>query len=277
MTDVKWLFEADPIDVDETQRMRAAVEELGLESREIKMIQFFSGLGDIYPDNEDTCVFFFGSLQMARKILREKKWQPGAFLTLENYRCETYYPNMGGFLFNTPHTLLPLDRMLAARKDLEEQYGDGNGCLFIRPDSGFKTFTGQVFEMDTMQAEFDKLRSFYEFPTSTLVLVSSPKNIRHEYRMFVVDDQVVTGSAYRKNRRLAISSNVPDEVYAFTRAVLAETTFRPDPAWVIDICEDDNGKLWVLEIGSISCCGIYGADAMTIVKAITELLRKECT
>lgn len=273
MIDVKWLFEADPIDVEETQRMRSAVEELGLESREIKTIQLFSGLGNLYPDTEESCVFFFGSLQMARKILREKKWKPGAFLTLENYRCEAYYPHMESFLFNTPYTLLPLNRMLATREKLEEQYG-GHGCLFVRPDSGFKTFTGQIFELGTIQAEFDKLRGFYEFPTSALVLVSSPKNIKNEYRMFVVDDKVVAGSTYRKNRKSAVSPDVPDEVYTFTRTVLAETTFRPDPAWVIDICEDNDGKLWVLEIGSISCCGIYGADARPIVKALTELLQK---
>lgn len=273
MIDVKWLFEADPIDIDETQRMRAAVEELGLESKDIKTIQLFSGLGQLYPDNEDTCVFFFGSLQMARKILREKKWKPGAFLTLDNYRCQAYYPDMERFLFNTPNTMLPLNRMLATREQLEKQYG-GHGCIFVRPDSGFKTFTGSVFEIDTIQAEFDKLRGFYEFPTSAMVLVSSPKNIQHEYRLFVVDDQVVAGSTYRKNRKSSISAYVPDEVYAFARHVLDETTYRPDPAWVLDICEDNDGKLWVLEIGSISCCGIYGADARPIVKALTELLQR---
>jgi len=272
MTDVKWLFETDPIDIDETERMRAAVEELGLESKGIKIIHLFSGLGDFYPDN--TCVFFYGSLQMARRILREKKWNPGAFLTLENYRCEIYYPHMENFLFNTPYKILPLDRVIASKKELEEQYGGGHGCLFIRPDSGFKTFTGKVFSTDTLESEFDQLMGFYGFLKSTLALVSSPKNIKREYRMFVVDDKVVAGSTYRRNRRSSISPDVPYEVYTFTRTVLAETTFRPDPAWVIDICEDEDGKLWVLEIGSISCCGIYGADAMAIVKALTELLQK---
>ena len=276
MTDANWLFEADPIDIDETQRMRAAVEELGLVSKDIKTIQLFSGLGNIYPDNEDTCVFFFGSLQMARKILREKKWRPGAFLTLHNYRCEAYYPNMEQFLFNTPYTLLPLSRMMATLGELEELYGC-EGCLFVRPDSGFKTFTGQVFEVGIIQAEFDKLRGFYDFPMSTMVLVSSPKNIRHEYRMFVVDDEVVAGSTYKKDRRSVVSPDVPDEVYDFTRKVLAETKFRPDPAWVIDVCEDGDGQLWVLEIGSISCCGIYGADAMAIARAVSELLKRGVT
>lgn len=273
MIDVKWLFEADPVDIDETQRMRAAVDELGLESKEIKTIQLFSGLGDLYPNNEDACVFFFGSLQMARKILREKKWKPGAFLTLDNYRCQAYYPDMERFLFNTPYTILPLDRLLAVGNELERQYG-GHGCLFIRPDSGFKTFTGQVFELDAIEADFHKLMGFYDLSMPTLVLVSSPKNIEHEYRLFVVDDQVVAGTTYRKNRRLEVSPDVPDEVYAFARRVLSETTYRPDPAWVMDICEDCDDQLWVLEIGSISCCGIYGADARAIVKAMTGLLQR---
>jgi hypothetical protein len=272
MKEVSWLFEADPLDVDETQRMRAAVSDLGLKHKEINRIQLFSGLGDPYPDTEDSCVFFFGSLQIARKILRDKKWNPGVFLTLENYLCQAYYPHMEPFLFNTPYSLLPLDEMLATRHALDRQFG-GHGCIFVRPDSGFKTFTGEVFEVETIQADFHGLQDFSYLPGSTLVLVSSPKNIKREYRMFVVDDRVVAGSAYRRNRKLAMDPKVPEEVYAFTRTVLAETTYRPDPAWVIDICEDDGGKLWVLEIGSISCCGIYSANAKSIVKALTELLR----
>ena len=273
MSDVKWLFEADPIDIEETERMRAAVRELGLECKDIKTIQLFSGLGDLYPDNEDTCVFFFGSLQMARKIVREKKWRPGAFLTLENYRCEVYYPHMERFLFNTPYTLLPLDQALATKEELEAKYG-GHGCLFIRPDSGFKTFTGQVFEMKTMQEEFEKLMSFYDFPASTKVLVSSPKDIKNEYRIFVVDGAIVAASRYRKNRKLDVSRTVPGDVHELVYEVMEEFTFRPDPAWVIDVCEDSDGKLWILEIGSISCCGIYGAKAKAIVEGITNLLRK---
>jgi hypothetical protein len=268
---VRWLFEENPVDPEETGKMRDAAKTLGLETANYRLIQLFSGLGDPFPDTPDTTVFFFGSLQMARKIKREKKWRPGAWLTLDNYLCSNYCLPFGPFMFNMPFSLMRFENLISKRYELDEKYG-GHGCLFIRPDSGFKPFTGTVFDVNDLQAKFNLMDSFQDVHGDTIVMVSSPKTITAEWRLFIVGEKIVAGSRYRLSGRFSTSPDVPSEIIEFGTQVLAKTTYRPDPGWTMDICTDADGKPWLLEIGSLSCSGIYDADAMAVVLAVTGIL-----
>lgn len=103
LQDVKWVFEDFPVDEEETSRLKDAVSRLGMNYKVIDTIDYFKGVPNVYPDSDKECVVFYGSLQIGRKILREKKWFPGVWLNLENYKCSTYYPEFYKYLFNTPY------------------------------------------------------------------------------------------------------------------------------------------------------------------------------
>ena len=48
----------------------------------------------------------------------------------------------------------------------------------------------------------------------------------------------------------------------------------PHPVWVLDIAQAD-GKLGVVELGSVNCAGWYAADKRAIVRAINEAATEE--
>ena len=52
--------------------------------------------------------------------------------------------------------------------------------------------------------------------------------------------------------------------------MLAEVRWRPDPIFMLDICESA-GRLWLVELNSFSCSWIYQPDLANVVTEASEL------
>lgn len=272
MTDVKvhWLFDDTYITDREAMRLREAIHRQGMEAREIRRIDLISGVRDPYPP--DACVVFHGPVQATMSILRTRKWRPGAWLTEHNYRCSTYYPHFERFLLNVPYELCSLGTLTLSRnKEILCRYAVWNR-VFLRPDSGLKPFTGTV--VDLVDPDMSLASICYSRDKDEMVLVSRPKRIMSEWRIFIVEEEIITGTRYLTDGETDMSPDVPEEVYSFVREILAATTFRPDPAFSMDVCSDPDGRLRLLEINGLSGAGIYEANADKIVQAASRLASK---
>jgi hypothetical protein len=53
-------------------------------------------------------------------------------------------------------------------------------------------------------------------------------------------------------------------------AVLDEVRWRPDPIFMLDVCECE-GRLWLLELNGFSCSWLYRCDLPAVVAAASEL------
>jgi hypothetical protein len=56
--------------------------------------------------------------------------------------------------------------------------------------------------------------------------------------------------------------------------MLAAVSWRPDPVLVMDLCESD-GKIYLLELNSFSCSGLYACDLDAVVEAASKIARSE--
>jgi hypothetical protein len=108
-----------------------------------------------------------------------------------------------------------------------------------------------------------------------MVMVSFPWNIRREWRL-IVSDRVITGSRYQIGKQLEPTDDVipPQEVLDYGQHILDTVDFKPDPIWILDICETING-LNVLEVGSFSCAGYYNSDISAIVEEASKIAWKD--
>ena len=107
----------------------------------------------------------------------------------------------------------------------------------------------------------------WDLNEDTEILVAPASRIDYEWRMFVVDNEVVSGSQYRKNHVLKKSSDVPEEVYDYVRECIE--IWQPAPFFVMDICQV-NKDLNILEIGDFHSAGWYESDKKAIIKAVSE-------
>jgi hypothetical protein len=139
--------------------------------------------------------------------------------------------------------------------------------IFIRPDGGSKSFTGQLFHKETFIKDLDNLRR----PPEEIVVVSGPKDIDEEYRLVVGNGKYITGGQYKSKGKLqkAPESSVPQE--AIDIAIVAANLYKPDPVYVIDIGMTYQGAK-IVEINSFSCSGLYWCNLEKIVEQVSEIV-----
>ena len=68
--------------------------------------------------NDDDCVIFYGSLNLARDLRKKSKWVPGVWGDLNKLKCTTYYNYLGEFLLNSDYIMLPYGELLRRKEFL---------------------------------------------------------------------------------------------------------------------------------------------------------------
>ena len=216
----------------------------------------------------DRCVVAVGDIGLVSRIESEQRWVPGAFATIDNFYCSSYFCRYGEFLLNADYLMLPFGEMRRCKDFLFQSVGR-DGRIFVRPDSPLKLFTGQVVAADSYEKDLEYL-GFYEFPESSLVVVSAPQSIDFEWRFVVAEKAVVAGSQYRAHGKLDIRPDFDVDAKQFAERVAA-TGDEPDPVWVVDVCKTSSGDYRLLEIGGFSFCDLYLTDKSAVVDAVSRV------
>lgn len=250
-------------------------------------------------DNKDTCVvaqyglltlnfeksidetqkiFAYGSLGFGAAIKRQyghlKNFH--IYCNLQEFKCSYYYPLFNKYLLQQNALFIPYGQLIY-KKDLLLKYFGNSDAVFIRPNSGFKDFTGKVIYAESWEKDIEEL-GFYNVYPETFCVVAEPQNILKEWRLIVQpnlfdslspsNQTILTGCQYKENNKLIDKAELPSNIKRFAIEVLKDVKFSPDPFWVLDIAETKDG-LSVIEVNSMSCSGYYTCDLNKIAEAIS--------
>lgn len=225
------------------------------------VVQLRPFVHEIEPDVEiDGPVFVCGSTGL-RHVARRKGWQPGYFDDNLDYRL--LLRHYGARMLNEDARVMPL-RDAAVTEDV----------AFVRPVGDDKQFSGQVMA----KAEFAEWRSrvvalegestYTTLGADDLVVIARAKPVFAEYRFYVVDGRVVTGSLYKRGDRVHYDSHVDGRVTDFAQS--CADAWCPNRAFCLDVADTPDG-LKVLEINAINSSGFYACDMGRFVNAINNL------
>ena len=287
----KWLFEKDVFE-DNTDKLIEIVKSKGMDAKVVQYIPFDTDLVERCSKifDKDDCVIFYGSLNFGKK-LKKLPWVPGVYLDKKAFECTSYYPALSDLLMHhEDYTMLPYGDLINKKEWLFENFGK-SGEIFMRPNSGTKEFTGMVCSYGKFE-ECVELAGFYDVEDDLLVLVSSVKPLKSEWRFVIVDREVVSGSLYRDwgspekiepgittRDYVLMNSHSRHELCEDTRAwelaKICARRYNPDRAWTIDIASVEGGTYHVLEIGCFSCAGMYGNDLEKVVDAVSKAAKDE--
>lgn len=290
----QWFLETDIFNEgDNHEKLKQEIEAVGDIYTEFKYVPFGGGIDfinnsqDIYP----TSFIMYGSLQSAKYFQIEG--YADVWMNLLQFKCSYYYPRFGKYLFQSPYVFMPYGDILRNWDELCRMFDCQYGGLFIRPDSGFKLFTGTVIEPNVMTYEdsFYKLGFDPNVLPETMCVVAKPKRLTAEYRFIIGampetnEPYVVTGCKYKDCyiEGPVYDSPIPalnkqydpfrEEILSFVRKVISEVDYQPNPFWVLDVAEEDNCEFSVLEVGSFSCSGFYGCEIDKIVRSVSSYLK----
>jgi hypothetical protein len=230
---------------------------------EVKVVPF---VGELKPDvNPEGNVICFGSYSM-RHSAKSKGWYPGVF-DLGDLSAKIYENSWA------EHTLNE-DTFFCQFKDVGKTASRLRwGEFFMRPVSDSKVFAGDVFTGEEYndwrtrvvvleQDDGTSLRG------NTMVMISKPKKIYSEYRLFVIGGKVITASQYKLGHKVIYDARVDQDILDFGQMLVDQEDFAP--AYSLDLCRTQDG-IKIVEVNTINSSGFYNANVGKIVDAFQTI------
>lgn len=196
----------------------------------------------------------FGSYALANQLVKEG-YTPGGYIN-ENFNIKVQMDNWGlnNFLNGT-----------AIFGTLENMTAPDWKRIFIRPVHDTKQMLATVIEKENFDYSLELFR--YGKEQGFEIMISEFKEIKAEFRLFIVHGKVVAHSLYKLNGSVCIAPTVPDEI--IIKAEELSTIWTPADAFVMDFAETEDG-FKVLEVNNINCAGFYACDIPSIVEAFIK-------
>jgi hypothetical protein len=144
---------------------------------------------------------------------------------------------------------------------------------FIRPNADLKQFTGHCINAgecaswlkDAMECQSS---GTYKLDPNDIVILSRPKDIKMEWRWFIVGRKVISGAMYRNPQKQLV--RIPETCPAtIAEAQEFANLWLPDPCCVMDLAYVDD-QVRVIEFNCINSSGFYGHDIKKIFTALYE-------
>jgi hypothetical protein len=262
-----WLIEAGVYGA-EAEPLLAEIRRQGMAADLVPYPALKKGselLVDGRPLESTACAIGYGTYPFARQIQLHHRWIPGAWFTPENLDCAAYYAYFGKYLLNQNYTIMPGVEAIRQRDWLFATFGRDD-TVFARPTGCHKLFVGRCIDRDSFPNALAPTR----YDPTTPVVIAAPRSIAREWRLVVAGDRVVAASQYAEGGERAIRPGAPDAVSAFAEAMLGQVSWRPDPIFMLDVCES-GGRLWLVELNGFSTSWLYQCDLGAVVSEASEL------
>ncbi|MEO1773489.1 MAG: ATP-grasp domain-containing protein [Pseudomonadota bacterium] len=254
---MQWILQ----EFEDTHKLAAALDRLGLPYTMHKVVPF---VGDLLPEPEidDTNnVMMFGSYSLWKNA-EKNGYRPGVFKLRPFVYEEVWQP----FMLNGPDAVFLTVAEIPCRLLNDELW-------FVRPVSDDKEQPGKVRSAKEMRDIAEKVLSLdeHEIPLGSLrhdttLMFTRPVSIFKEWRVWIVNDQVVTYSLYKEGTRVVYRREIERDALALVHQMIAVNP-RFAPAYVMDICRTGVG-LKFLETNCINAAGFYEADVVKLAAAI---------
>ena len=193
-----------------------------------------------------------------------KSLKQGYFYNFENFD-QAYYGTLNLPLLNSNADYLPLKDNLDTFFDVDK---------FIKPSRDLKAFDAGILEAGKTLNEFVLNQKRQRFYLEENIVVSNLRNILDEYRFFVVNGEVVTGSAYRINTVVKEDRYIPLDIQ--DKAIKYAKLYQPADAFTMDLAKTDDNEISIIEYNCFNCSGVYLCDLVKNFNSIKNLfLNKE--
>ncbi len=254
-----WILQKNLISPIDLARFELALQERNTPYSLVTLIPFFHEL-IAEPQVPAGPVFVYGSTGLCN-VARARGWTPGYFD--ENLDYELMLTKFG------PRTLNAAT-VCAAFGDLMRTWDR----FFIRPTLDSKSFAGAVMTWEQLETFRDGVAKVSADQDVTLrlsdrVVMAPLLDIWEEYRFFVVDGEVVTGSRYKAGIQISTSDSLPSSVAQFAQECINH--WCPNKAFTLDIAVTAKGAK-VIELNSANSAGVYACDVGKFVDAVNTRL-----
>jgi len=175
-----------------------------------------------------------------------------------------YYSNLGLPLLNDKPIFISLIGQEELTFDTEK---------FIKPSKDLKAFTGGLIQPHQTIKDFVEKGRYQAGWNEEIALISEVKEIEAEYRFFVLDDKVITGSRYILNKEVIPSPIVPKDVLDVADEYAK--LYKPHDLFTMDIAVMKNGEYKIVEYNAFNGSGHYECDLVKLFSVLNEVYKNK--
>lgn len=245
---MKWVIQSSGINDSQARDLMDICSKNNIPYIDVGLIPFTDTIINFEKLNKADEHIFYGSTKLV-ELIRNTDFRNGVFFN-SSFNVVDWIKNRNDML--NEFSIMTLKEFLGLGK-----------TLFVRPVEDLKTFSGEVVGENKHRWYDEKSHGGYSFDLNLEVAVSSVKNVEKEWRIFIVNGEVTTGSQYKVDGRLkvqAISSDILDVATEMAREWLPHETVA------MDICYSENNYK-IVEFNCFNCAGFYDSDLEKIIKA----------
>jgi len=252
---------------EDTDRLAAVLDRLGYSYSLHKVVPFVGALDPEPQITDPLSVVLFGSYTLWR-YADKHRLSPGVF-KLRPFVEETAWH---------PYLLNGADALFIEVNALPKTLSPDGSDYFIRPVSDSKEVAGSVKSSAEIITMAEKVLALPpdDIPGGSLehttrMMLTRPQRILKEWRLWVVDERIVTFSLYKEGRRVVYRPEIDEDARAFGQ-MLVDANPGYAQAYVLDICRTEAG-LRMIETNCINAAGFYAADLTKLAACISALSR----
>jgi hypothetical protein len=251
-----WILQRNLINPADLTRFEHALEQRGTAYSLVRLVPFFHELIAEPNDLPAEGIFVYGSTGLGN-VAKARGWRPGYFD--ENLDYELMLRMYGPRALNAEAVCAPL----AELPFVWDRF-------FIRPALDSKSFAGTVMTWQELEEFRGGVAGVADAPGVTLlpsdrVVMAPLTEIEAEFRLFVIDGVVTTGSRYKVGDHLSVSGEVPSAVGEFAQACVDD--WMPNKAFTLDVAIT-GGEMKIIELNSANSAGVYACDVGALVDAV---------
>ena len=262
-----WVVQSNFLDVNQINPVVDALNEFGIPFQDVGVIPFSDEF--ITPlETDEVNIIPYGSTALMR-IAEKRKWT-GLYFDHSTFRVDRWINERQKDLLNDDAFVLEV-RDAMKFFETNDHYDDEE--WFIRPVEDLKAFNGTLTVGKEIKRWMESVDSGnFSFGEHTEVALSRPKEILMEWRYFIVNRKIVTGSSYRyKGMKLTKREEDPEVI---AEAQKMADGWLPHETCVMDLALTPNG-LKIVEFNCLNSSGFYYHNIRDFVKSVTEYAEKQ--
>lgn len=142
---------------------------------------------------------------------------------------------------------------------------------FVKPTSDGKAFLAGILIPGQTIEQMILSKSHHQTVWDENVLIAPPKVVLKEWRFFVLNGEVITGSQYCENHEGKVEEldSSQDHINALACAKEYAKLYQPSELFTLDICLEENKEWSIVEYNCFNCSGLYKAN-LPILKNVVE-------
>ncbi|WP_295128465.1 ATP-grasp domain-containing protein [uncultured Chitinophaga sp.] len=256
---IQWVVQRNLTSPGNFEDLQSACNVLNIPFVAIDIIPFASSLPAF---SRERASILYGSTTFNYLATQDEDLRKGIFFDEISFSIENYISKWGQHMLNGDATITTFKELIESNKYPADKQ------LFIRPNDDSKSFAGEVKAFGEIARWYEQLKAVENTnltPDSPIV-AGEPYNIAAEWRLWIVNKEVVAASKYREYFRLKKEEGCPDPVKAFAEARCRE--YAPHDVFVMDICLCGD-TYYIVECGSMNGAGFYNARIEDIVEAVS--------